>query len=124
MARLKNVLFINAASSAATALLLVVFPGFFASLFGVSTRPPFIGVGIFLLLFAIYVFLQSRNEQAEPNKIRFIIALDIIWVVGSLAIILPQFFGLTVIGYSLIGGVALWVAMMAYLQTRGLKALS
>lgn len=47
-----------------------------------------------------------------------------LWVIGSLILILPQLFGLTLLGYILIGAVALWVAAMAILQTRGLQKLS
>lgn len=124
MIRLKNILFINAASSGATALLLIFFSGSIAELFGVSKPAPFIGIGIFLLLFAGYVFFQSRKEPLIPQKIQLIIGIDLLWVVGSLIIILPGLFELFMIGYILIGVVALWVATMAFLQSYGLKKLA
>jgi membrane protein required for beta-lactamase induction len=124
MTSLKNVLFINAVSSAASALLLIVFPGFFAELFGTTHMAPFIVVGIFLLLFAVDVYLQSRKNPLNPKQVQRIIAMDISWVIGSLIIIVLRLFGLTFLGYLIIGGVALWVAAMAILQSVGLKQLS
>lgn len=121
MKHLKNVLLLNAASSGITALLLIILPGFFADLFGVKQQFPFIGIGIFLFLFAFFVFIQSRKKPLNPKKVQLIIVMDISWVLGSLVIILPQLFSLSLIGYVLIGGVALWVAAMAALQSIGLK---
>lgn len=121
MRYLKNVLRINAISSGATALLLIIFSGFAAELFGASQTIPFISVGVFLLLFATYVFLQSRKEPIPLKNVQLIIGLDISWVIGSLIIILPQLFELSSIGYLLIGAVALWVAAMALLQFKGLN---
>ncbi len=57
----------------------------------------------------------------QKGWIKLIIALDIIWVVESLIIVVPQLFGLSFLGYFLIGAVAGWVALMAFLQARGLK---
>ncbi|MEX0928699.1 MAG: hypothetical protein WDZ53_04780 [Balneolales bacterium] len=123
MRYLKNVLWINAISSGATALILIIFPGYVADLFGTSQITPFIGAGVFLLFFAIYVFLQSRKEPILPRNLQLIIGLDISWVLGSLIIIVPRLFELSQIGYLLIGAVALWVAAMAWLQFKGLNQL-
>lgn len=124
MIRLKNALLLNAVSSGATGLLLLIFPGFFAGLFGTSQSIPYTVTGIFLLFFALDVYLQSRKDPLHYGRVQWIIALDILWVVGSLIIIVPRLFNLTAIGYILIGGVALWVAAMAVLQSLGLRQLS
>jgi len=124
MNRLKNILMINAVSSGATALLLIAFSGLAAELFGTSQTFPYLGVGIFLLLFASYVYIQSRKKPLHSKNVQSIIAIDVLWVIGSLIIILPQLFGLTQFGYILIGAAALWVAAMAILQTRGLQKFS
>ena len=52
MIPLKTALTINAASSGATGLGLIILASPVAGLFGVSETTPFIGVGIFLILFA------------------------------------------------------------------------
>jgi len=121
MNALKNVMLINALSSGATGLLLLFFPGYTAELFGASSQMPFVAVGAFLLLFALLVFMQSRRKPLRKGWVKFIIALDIIWVVESLIILFPKMFDLSFLGYALIGAVALWVALMAVLQARGLK---
>jgi hypothetical protein len=122
MNRLKNVLLVNALSSGATGLLLFLFPRFTAGLFGTTHAWAFVATGIFLMAFAIFVFIQSRKAVPHRGWVKFIIALDILWVVESLIIVLPALFGLSMIGYLLIGAAAAWVALMAFLQTRGLKA--
>jgi hypothetical protein len=53
-----------------------------------------------------------------------IIVLDSSWVVVSVFILLFQAFNLSTTGYVLIGAVAAWVALMAWLQFRGLQVLS
>lgn len=112
---------VNALSSGATGLLLILFPGYTASLFDAATQRPFIGVGIFLLVFALLVFIQSRKNPISKAWVKFIIALDIIWVLESLIIVFPKMFGFSSVGYILIAAVALWVAVMAFLQVKGLK---
>jgi hypothetical protein len=124
MMRLKNVLLVNALTSGATGLLLILFKASVAQLFGSAMQWPFIAAGIFLVVFAIMVFAQSRKQQVSKGWVKLIIALDIMWVVESAIILLPQLFGLTSIGYALIGAIALWVALMAFLQIKGLKQLS
>ncbi|WP_162915554.1 hypothetical protein [Paraflavitalea soli] len=121
MNMLKNVLLINALSSGATGVLLVLFPGLVAGLCGATLTWPFVAAGLFLIVFAALVFVQSRKQVMQKGWIKLIIALDIIWVIESLIIVVPQLFGLSFLGYFLIGAVAGWVALMAFLQSRGLK---
>lgn len=124
MKSLKNVLMVNALSSGATGVLLVSFPAFVANLFGAAVQWPFIAAGIFLILFALYVFVQARSASVSRGKVKFIIVMDILWVVESAVILFPPLFGLTMIGYAVIAGVAAWVSLMAVLQVKGLKTLA
>lgn len=121
MTTLKNVLLINALSSGATGLLLIEFPSFTAQLFGVSQSMPFMATGIFLVAFSLLVYYVSRQKPANKTLVRWIIALDIMWVADSLIVVGGQLFDFTMIGYALTSAVALWVALMAFLQIRGLK---
>lgn len=123
MNMLKNVLLINALSSGATGVLLVLFPGLVAGLCGATLLWPFVAAGLFLIVFAALVFVQSRKQVMQKGWIKLIIALDIIWVIESLIIVVPQLFGLSFLGYFLIGAVAGWVALMAFLQLRGLRSV-
>jgi len=124
MKTLKKVLLINALSSGVTGLGLIVSSSLIAQLFGVSATGPFIEVGIFLVAFASLVLFVSRGVVQNANAVRFIIALDLLWVVTSFVIVLLHLFDLSVLGYLLISGVALWVGAMAYLQSAGLKQLA
>jgi membrane protein insertase Oxa1/YidC/SpoIIIJ len=78
-------------------------------------------VGIFLVAFALLVYYASRQNPVSKVLIRWIIALDIIWVADSLIVITGQLFGITFIGYTITLAIALWVGLMAYLQIKGLK---
>ncbi len=118
---LKNVLLINALTSGATGMLLVLFPAMMANLCGATYAWPFTAAGIFLIAFAGLVFIQSRQQVPQKGWVKLIIALDIVWVIESLIIVVPQLFGLSFMGYLLIGAVAGWVGLMAILQSKGLK---
>jgi hypothetical protein len=121
MISLKNVLLINGISSGVTGLQLVVFGNMAAGLFGVAQPHAFWGVGIFLVAFAVLVVTVGLQAPIRENRVRLIIALDILWVVASLSIVVLQLFTLSFIGYMAITAVAGWVGLMAYLQMRGLK---
>lgn len=124
MKTLKNVLFINALSSGATGVGLIVFASWIAELFGVNTPAPVMGVGFFLVGFAILVFKESRRSILHIKMIRLIILLDSAWVVTSLIVIVLQLFDLSSVGYFAIGAVAVWVGAMAYLQSSGVRQLT
>ena len=115
---------INALSSGATGIGLVLFASPIAILFGLENTTAVSEVGIFLVVFALLAFWESRRIHQNEKMVKFIIALDIVWVVLSLITIALQLFNLTMIGYLAIGAVAFWVAAMAYLQINGLKRIS
>ncbi len=124
MISLKNVLLINAVSSGATGIGLVVLAETVAELFGTTATGAVMGVGIFLVVFAAGVLNEAVQRTTRINPVYIIIALDILWVAGSIAIVLPQLFQLSAIGYIAITAVAMWVAAMAYLQIRGVKQIA
>ena len=124
MKTLKNVLLINALSSGATGLGLIAFAGPIAVLFGVNKSTPVLEVGIFLVAFALLVFRESKRPSHNQKMLKWIIALDISWVIVSLLVVILQLFNLTPLGYLAIGAVAVWVAGMAYFQIIGVKRLA
>lgn len=124
MISLKNVLLINGVSSGATGIGLVVLAETVAELFGTTATGAVMCVGIFLVVFAAGVLNEAVQHTTRINPVYIIIALDILWVAGSIAIVLPQLFQLSAIGYIAITAVALWVAAMAYLQIRGVKQIA
>lgn len=124
MLYLKNILLLNAVSSGATGIGLIVFARFVAHIFGVQQLSPFYGTGIFLVAFAAFVGYESMQKPIRTARVQLISILDITWVLASMAVVLMSLFGLTMLGYGLITGVALWVAAMAYLQLKGVKQLA
>ena len=121
MATLKNILTLNALSSALSGFVLLVFAPAIAGIFNVHQRLPFYITGAVLILFAGFIIYESLQKPVRPGRITLIYTLDALWVLGSLVIVALGLFNLSQIGYMLISGVAIWVAAMAYLQWKGLK---
>lgn len=124
MTALKNVLLLNAVSSGATGLGMILFPATIATIFGVNGISAIVGVGIFLIVFAGIVGIVSRSKPIGDAAVRFIVMLDVLWVLASVAVVVLQMFALSLVGYLAIAFVAGWVALMAYLQANGLKKLT
>ncbi len=124
MTTLKNVMMLNAMSSGATGLLFILFSKPAAGLFGVTWPTPFFAVGMFLVIFACLVFYHSRKTPMSKGWIKFIVLLDILWVVESIILVTSQMIAFSTIGSGVIIMVALWVAIMAILQAYGLKKIS
>jgi len=123
MKNLKTVMLINAVSSGATGLQLILLSDYISNLFGSTDAVTFKAVGIFLLLFSVFVFVHSRKNPSNTGAVKAIIAMDAIWVASSLLILITNMFSFTLVGNLLTGGVALWVALMAVLQAKGLKQI-
>jgi hypothetical protein len=123
MGSLSNILKLNAISSGVTGLLLVAFPNTIARIMGVADTLPLILVGIFLLVFAVFVFAVGAARPIRPASVRVIIALDTSWVVASAVALVFLVSILTTIGSAIIAAVAVWVGGMVYLQTKGLQQL-
>lgn len=124
METLKKVLLVNATSSGATGILLSAIPQTIAQLFNSPVSWPFIEAGVFLIAFALFILYTVWQKALNTVLIRLIIMLDALWATLSILLIITGAFNLSGIGYLLIGAVAGWVALMAYLQTRFLnKAL-
>lgn len=120
MLTLKNVLRVNALSSGFTGLLLTFLPGFFSDLFEVSYTAPFVGVGIFLIVFSIVVWIVGASESISHSAVSAIIFADAAWVVASVVMVLMPI-SMSMPGTIIILAVAAWVLMMAILQMRCLK---
>jgi hypothetical protein len=71
--------------------------------------------------FAALVLWEGIKNFPNLKTVRLIIALDISWVIVSVAVVAFQLFNLSAIGYLAIGAVAIWVAAMAYFQMQGVK---
>lgn len=124
MIQLTTTMQINAITSGATGLGLVAAASPIAALFGVTETIPFIVTGIFLVVFAIYVFAVSKGKPINPGGVRFVIIMDVLWVIASVIAIFALFPLISGIGSLAIGAVAAWVGGMAYLQSAGLKVIA
>ncbi|MEJ7589162.1 MAG: hypothetical protein WKI04_16525 [Ferruginibacter sp.] len=121
MLPIKTTLLLNGVSSLATGAGLIVFATKVAELFGVTDKAPFIEAGVFLIVFAsLVVFTAIKNPQ-NNGLVRLITVLDIFWVIGSVILIVITKPYLSTIGIVAILAVAVWVSLMALLQTKGIK---
>jgi hypothetical protein len=119
---LKQVLQLNALSSGASGLLMVVLSKTFAAWFGVQAAQPFAFVGIGLVVFAAMVYSVSLQKPIQAGRVWGVIALDVAWVLGSIVLIMVS--SISALGTALTAAVALWVGLMAFLQHRGLRAMA
>jgi hypothetical protein len=124
MKTLKNVLLINALSSGATGILLIAIADTAAAIFEAPYPGVFRGVGLFLLAFALLVFLVFRSTTVTKKGVLLVTVLDILWVIVSVLFVIFDGNVISVIGNILIIAVALWVAAMAFFQSRGIKELA
>src|SRR5690606_24945240 len=80
---LKNILLLNAISSGITGILLALAAPLFKNLFGLPDPLPFVFVGVFLALFALFVLFVALAENINLRLVQVIIGLDITWVLAS-----------------------------------------
>lgn len=120
---LKNVLLINAVSSGITGILLVLIPDIFAKLFETNKTVPFVEVGIFLIIFSLFVLLTAFKNPIQKNWTKLIIGLDIAWVVASIVATVLLFSLISTVGSVIILAIAAWVGLMAYLEHKTLHKI-
>lgn len=123
MGSLSNILKLNAISSGATGLLLVLFPKSLSVIMGVPGTLPLLLVGLFLVAFAVFVFAVGTAKPIRAASVKIVIWLDAAWVVVNAVALVFLIPILSVIGSAIVAGVAVWVAGMVYLQTKGLQQL-
>ncbi|WP_454881038.1 hypothetical protein [Sphingobacterium detergens] len=120
---LKNVLLTNAISSGMTGILLATMPSLFTQLFKTPHSSPFALVGGFLIVFSVFVLATAMKKIISKSWTKFIITLDVIWVIASVIALISLFYTISIIGSVMILAVAVWVGMMAYLQNRNLNTI-
>lgn len=116
MVNLKNVLILNAVTSMLTGILLVVILDPIASLFSVPNTLPFTAAGVFLIVYSLFVLYTSKQLKNNFKLVNWVIALDILWVVKSIIVVLLFSKTISILGTVLILAVAAWVSLMAFLQ--------
>ncbi|MCP4440639.1 MAG: hypothetical protein GY810_16965 [Aureispira sp.] len=117
---LKNALLGNALFSIVSGLLIVIESNYLQELFGITF--PFWLIGAGLLPFAAWILWIVRQEKIDQKQTKAVILADIMWVGGSIALLLMNL-GITNIGNWIIGGLAIVVADFALLQSIGLRKI-
>jgi hypothetical protein len=79
------------------------------------------GIGAFLLVYGVAVGLLATRRPIGPAATTFVIALNIIWSLGSVAVVVTGAAGLTTIGAVWAIAQAVVVAVFAELQIIGLR---
>ena len=111
----------NGAFSTVSGLVTLLGANAVAAFTGVQPAIVFIVLGISLLLFAAGLFWMTRETAVNPTLARIVIVMDVLWVVGSVILLLSNALPLTVAGKWAIGLVADMVALFAILQYIGLR---
>jgi hypothetical protein len=118
--RLRRVLIVDAAVSGATGVALFALADLFASLLQLPVELVR-EAGIILLPFAAFVgFVASRREPARL-AVWTIIALNVVWVVDSIALLFTGWVAPNALGYVFIIAQAAMVLVLADFEYMGLK---
>lgn len=78
-------------------------------------------VGLALLPWMAALVLVSRKERLAGGAVETVIALNALWVLASIALIVADPFGMTALGIAFVVAQALAVTVFADLQFFGLK---
>ncbi len=117
MTLLKFALTGNAGFSLLCGFLLTLAPRSIAGVFQSTNYIPFLVIGLGLLYFAYTIIVEIKPQRR--NKVLWIIAQDLLWVIGSLAVLLTRPFDISAVGYNWIAWIAAIVLSFGLLQAVG-----
>ncbi len=118
---LQRSLLFNAIFSGISGILLILFAPHIAKAFGVSDTRVFQFTGVALVIFTILIGYQIKWQN--PLGVLFIISQDILWVVGSILLLLFQPFSITATGNGILTFVAAVVLWMAFNQAKAMARI-
>ncbi len=121
MNKLRNFLAINSIFSALSGLIMLVFSTLLNRFFNIEHPYIFPFIGANLLLFSMFVTYVAQKDLNNKLLVNIISALDGLWVLGSLAIIVFGAFNLSTNGYIAIAAVAVWIAYLGWNQYKNNK---
>ncbi|PKR89152.1 hypothetical protein CXZ10_10720 [Pleomorphomonas diazotrophica] len=117
---LKSVLFADGIVSVTAGVAFLGFSGLIAKLIGPAfTADAILGLGAFLVLWGLYHLVLGG--QASIGGVRIAIAGDALWVLGSIAVLVADWDGLTSLGAAFITLTAVAVADIMLLKMKGLS---
>jgi hypothetical protein len=116
---MKKALGINAAFSGLSGIVLILFQNLIAGMFELNTATPFWIVGSALLFFSVTIVYEMKTQ----NRVRiiWIITQDMLWVAGSIYLLVANPFAISRNGSYAIAVVAIIVLLMAINQTKALN---
>jgi hypothetical protein len=118
---LRRALRANGIFSAVSGLLLILAAAPLAQLLGVSRPATLIGVGVSLLIYAAWLVRNARREVIDAAEASVAVVLDLVWVVGSLALVVTGRLSKT--GNWLVGSIADLVLCFGLLQWYGIRQM-
>ena len=116
MNTLKKYLSINSIFSAISGLTMLLFSNKLNILFAIDNAYVFPMIGANLLLFSAIVCYVSNKQLTNKMFVNLISILDLLWVIGSFAIVGFKLFNISNTGNIAISIVAIWIAFLAYKQ--------
>lgn len=117
---LRNALLLDAAATGATGLLLIGGAGLLEGLLGLPAGL-MRWAGLVLIPFVAFVAWAGTREPASQGAVALIIAVNVLWVVASVCLLVSGLVAPTLLGYAFVLAQAAVVALFAELQYVGLK---
>lgn len=121
MNTLQKYLTINAIFSTLTGIIAIAFQENIEQLFNVEPSNFFFILGILLIFFAFTIVVEIKKQRAIP--VLWITTQDMLWVIGSVILIVWNPFGISTVGNIIIGAVAIVVLTCGLGQAKGLARI-
>ncbi len=116
--KLKRVMLINAGFSGITGLSALLFQNFISVRMGITQSLWLPVVGLILILFAGFVTWTALQKKVRQKAVYFIVFQDVLWVLGSILILLNGWLGLSNAGNIMVSLIAVLVGALAWVQFR------
>lgn len=98
------------------------FSGLIARLIGPAfTDSVIMALGAFLFLWGLFHLAMSSRAEAPAGGVRIAIIGDALWVLGSIAVLVADWNGLTAVGAAFIAVLSVAVADIMLLKMKGLS---
>lgn len=117
---LRKSLMLDAVATGATAVLLIAGAGLLDGLLGLPVAL-MREAGLILVPFVAFVAWVGTRQETSRGAVWAIIAVNALWVIASLALLVSGWVAPTVLGYAFVIAQAAVVALFAELQYAGLK---
>lgn len=122
MNNLQKALTANAIFSTLCAFILLIFTTWISDLFEIENQWSFLIIAFGLLIFVATIIIEIKQQREKA--VYTIIIQDLLWVIGSIILLIIQPFGISEMGNIIIAVVAFVVLVFAILQYRGVKELA